>query len=95
MTSGMAADIAALLTSTSARTLTVGIDKTGRIMQHDRTAGEVLTESPGSLLGLELGSMVTGSSYGGGLQQLIDAACSDREGAAVLTIKTGTWLTAP
>jgi serine phosphatase RsbU (regulator of sigma subunit)/anti-sigma regulatory factor (Ser/Thr protein kinase) len=89
MTSGMAADIAALLTSTSARTLTVGIDKTGRIMQHDRTAGEVLTESPGSLLGLELGSMVTGSSYGGGLQQLIDAACSDREGAAVLTIKTG------
>jgi serine phosphatase RsbU (regulator of sigma subunit)/anti-sigma regulatory factor (Ser/Thr protein kinase) len=89
MTSGMAPDIAALLTSTSARTLTVGIDKTGRIMQHDRTAGEVLTESPGSLLGLELGSMVTGSSYGGGLQQLIDAACSDREGAAVLTIKTG------
>ena len=89
MTSGMAADIAALLTSTSARTLTVGIDKTGRIMQHDRTAGEVLTESPGSLLGLELGSMITGSSYGGGLQQLIDAACSDREGAAVLTIKTG------
>jgi serine phosphatase RsbU (regulator of sigma subunit)/anti-sigma regulatory factor (Ser/Thr protein kinase) len=89
MTSGMAADIAALLTSTSARTLTVGIDKTGRIMQHDRTAGEVLTESPGSLLGLELGTMITGSSYGGGLQQLIDAACSDREGAAVLTIKTG------
>src|SRR3984885_3480836 len=89
MTSGMAADIAALLTSTSARTLTVGIDKTGRIMQHDRTAGEVLTESPGSLLGLELGSMVTGSSYGGGLQQLIDAACSDREGTAVLAIKTG------
>jgi serine phosphatase RsbU (regulator of sigma subunit)/anti-sigma regulatory factor (Ser/Thr protein kinase) len=89
MTSGMAADIAALLSSTSARTLTVGIDKAGRILQHDRTAGEVLGESPGTLLGLELGSMITGSSYGGGLQQLIDAACSDREGTAVLAIKTG------
>jgi serine phosphatase RsbU (regulator of sigma subunit)/anti-sigma regulatory factor (Ser/Thr protein kinase) len=89
MTSGMAADIASLLSSTSARTLTVGIDKAGRILQHDRTAGEVLSESPGSLLGLELGTMITGSSYGGGLQQLIDAACSDREGTAVLAIKTG------
>jgi serine phosphatase RsbU (regulator of sigma subunit)/anti-sigma regulatory factor (Ser/Thr protein kinase) len=88
MTSGMAADIASLLSSTSARTLTVGIDKTGRILQHDRTAGEVLGVSPGSLLGLELGTMITGSSYGGGLQQLIDAACSDREGTAVLAIKT-------
>ncbi|HUA30972.1 MAG TPA: SpoIIE family protein phosphatase [Streptosporangiaceae bacterium] len=84
----MAADIASLLSSTSARTLTVGIDKTGRILQHDRTAGEVLGDSPGSLLGLELGGMITGSSYGGGLQQLIDSACSDRESTAVLAIKT-------
>jgi serine phosphatase RsbU (regulator of sigma subunit)/anti-sigma regulatory factor (Ser/Thr protein kinase) len=88
MTSGMAADIASLLSSTSARTLTVGIDKAGRILQHDRTAGEVLGEPPGSLLGLELGSMITGSSYGGGLQQLIEAACADREGTAVLALKT-------
>jgi serine phosphatase RsbU (regulator of sigma subunit) len=89
MTSGMAADIAALLTSTSSRTLTVGIDKSGQILQHDRAAGEVLGEVHGALLGVELGSLITGSSYGSGLQPLIDAACSDREATAVLTIKTG------
>jgi serine phosphatase RsbU (regulator of sigma subunit) len=89
VTSGMAADIAALLSSTSARTLTVGLDKSGRIMQHDRAAGEVLSEVPGSLLGVDFGSLVTGSAYGTALQSLIDAACSDREGNGVLTIKTG------
>ena len=88
VTSGMAADIAALLSSTSARTLTVGIDKSGRILQHDRSAGDVLSAGTGSLIGLELGSLVTGSAYGSGLPSLIDAACSDREGTAVLTIKT-------
>jgi serine phosphatase RsbU (regulator of sigma subunit)/anti-sigma regulatory factor (Ser/Thr protein kinase) len=83
------ADINALLSSTSARTLIVGIDKTGRILQHDRVAGEILAEAPGSLLGVELGNLVTASAYGNGLQGLIDAACSDREGQAVLTVRTG------
>ena len=89
VTSGIAADITALLSSTSARTLIVGIDKTGRILQHDRAAGEILAEAPGSLLGAELSTIVTASAYGGGLQALIDAASSDREGTAVLTVKTG------
>jgi serine phosphatase RsbU (regulator of sigma subunit) len=89
VTSGIAADISALLSSTSARTLIVGIDKAGRIVQHDRAAGEILAESPGSLLGAELGTIVTGSAYSNGLQGLIDAACSDREGTAVMTVKTG------
>jgi serine phosphatase RsbU (regulator of sigma subunit)/anti-sigma regulatory factor (Ser/Thr protein kinase) len=89
VTSGIAADINALLSSTSARTLIVGIDKTGRILQHDRAAGEILAEAPGSLLGAELSTIVTASAYGGGLQGLIDAAGSDREGTAVLTVKTG------
>src|SRR5215467_4930957 len=89
VTSGIAADITALLSSTSARTLIVGIDKTGRILQHDRAAGEILAEAPGSLLGAELSTIVTASAYGGGLQGLIDAASSDREATAVLTVKTG------
>jgi serine phosphatase RsbU (regulator of sigma subunit) len=89
VTSGIAADITALLSSTSARTLIVGIDKAGRILQHDRAAGEMLAEAPGSLLGVELSTIVTASAYGGGLQGLIDAAGSDREGTAVLTVKTG------
>jgi len=89
VTSGIAADITALLSSTSARTLIVGIDKAGRILQHDRAAGEILAEAPGSLLGADLNTIVTASAYGGGLQGLIDAASSDREGTAVLTVKTG------
>ncbi len=89
VTSGIAADISALLSSTSARTLIVGIDKAGRILQHDRAAGEMLAVAPDSLLGAELGTIVTGSAYGNGLQGLIDAACSDREGTAVLTVRAG------
>jgi serine phosphatase RsbU (regulator of sigma subunit)/anti-sigma regulatory factor (Ser/Thr protein kinase) len=84
----MAADISALLSSTSARTLTVGVDKAGVILQHDRAAGEILAQAPEPLLGVELGSLITGSSYGSGLPGLIDAACSDREGTAVLSVKT-------
>jgi serine phosphatase RsbU (regulator of sigma subunit)/anti-sigma regulatory factor (Ser/Thr protein kinase) len=88
VTSGMASDISALLSSTSARTLTVGVDKAGVILQHDRAAGEILAQAPDPLLGVELGSLITGSSYGSGLPGLIDAACSDREGTAVLSVKT-------
>ncbi len=88
VTSGIAADIPALLSSTSARTLIVGIDKVGRILQHDRAAGDILAEAPRSLLGVDLATIVTGSAYGVGLQALIDAACSDREGTAVLTVRT-------
>jgi serine phosphatase RsbU (regulator of sigma subunit) len=87
--SGMAADVAALLISTSARTLTVGLDKSGRILQHDRASGEVLAEVPGALLGVDFGTLVTGSAPGSGLQALIDAACADRESNAMLTIRTG------
>jgi serine phosphatase RsbU (regulator of sigma subunit) len=89
VTSGIAADISALLSSTSARTLIVGIDKAGRVLQHDRAAGEILADAPGSLLGADLGAIVTGSAYGSGLQGLIDAACSDREGTAMMTVRTG------
>jgi serine phosphatase RsbU (regulator of sigma subunit) len=89
VTSGIAADITALLSSTSARTLIVGIDKEGRILQHDRAAGEMLGEAPGSLLGADLATIVTASAYGSGLRGLIDAASSDREGTAVLSVRTG------
>src|SRR5260370_37089116 len=89
VTSGIAADITALLTSTSARTLIVGIDADGRILQHDRVAGDILADAPGSLLGVELSTIVSGSGYGSGLQGLIDAVGSDRAGTAVLPAKTG------
>ena len=54
---GMASDVRALVSNTSARTLILGIDKAGRILQHDRNAADVLG-APGALLGVELGSLI-------------------------------------
>jgi serine phosphatase RsbU (regulator of sigma subunit)/anti-sigma regulatory factor (Ser/Thr protein kinase) len=86
--SPVAADISALLSSTSARTLTLGIDKDGRILHHDRAAADVLAESPGALLGSDVASLLADQqAQGGTLRSLIDGACSDREGTAVLTIR--------
>jgi serine phosphatase RsbU (regulator of sigma subunit)/anti-sigma regulatory factor (Ser/Thr protein kinase) len=85
----MSGEISALLTSTSSRTLILGIDKAGRIMQHDRGAAEVLAESPEALLGADLGSLLADpETHAAALQGLIDAACSDREGTAVLAVRT-------
>src|SRR5580692_6598393 len=83
------AEISALLTNTSARTLILGIDKTGRIRQHDRAAADVLCDEPGALLGTEIGGLLAGPESGGTiLQGLIDGACSGREGTAVLKVRT-------
>jgi serine phosphatase RsbU (regulator of sigma subunit)/anti-sigma regulatory factor (Ser/Thr protein kinase) len=84
-----AGEISGLLSSTSARTLILGIDKVGRILQHDRSAADVLAESPGALLGSDLASLLADpATHAGPLQALIDAACSDREGTTMLTLKT-------
>jgi serine phosphatase RsbU (regulator of sigma subunit) len=84
-----AGEISGLLSSTSARTLILGIDKAGRILQHDRGAIDVLAESPGTLLGSDLASLLADpAAQAGPLQGLIDAACSDREGTTMLTLKT-------
>ena len=88
MASPVAADISALLSSTSARTLTLGIDKDGRILHHDRAAADVLSESPGALLGSDVVTLLADpEAQGETLRALIDGACSDREGTAVLTIR--------
>ncbi len=82
-------EISGLLSSTSAQTFILGIDKTGRILQHDRSAADLLAEPPGTLLGSELGSLLTDpAAHSAALQGLIDAACSDREGTTVLTLRT-------
>ncbi|MGH3277456.1 MAG: hypothetical protein ACRDNZ_24415, partial [Streptosporangiaceae bacterium] len=83
------ADISALLASTSARTLMLGIDKAGKILQHDRAAADVLCEVPSALLGTYLGSVLAGPrSQAAALNGLIDGACSGREGTTVLTVRT-------
>jgi len=87
--SAVAAEVSAVLAS-STRTLILGIDKTGRIRQHDRGAGDVLSTEPGALIGTDLGSLLTKPDGPAAiaLQALIDGACSDREGTTVLAFRT-------
>ena len=79
-----------MLSSTSARTLILGIDKAGRVRQHDRVAGDILTDLPGTLIGTELGSLLAAPDgpATATLQGLIDSAISDRESTAVLSFRT-------
>jgi serine phosphatase RsbU (regulator of sigma subunit)/anti-sigma regulatory factor (Ser/Thr protein kinase) len=79
-----------VLSSTSARTLILGIDKEGRVRQHDRVAGDVLAGSPGTLIGTELATLlaVHDGAAAASLQNLIDSAISDRESTAMLSFRT-------
>jgi anti-sigma regulatory factor (Ser/Thr protein kinase) len=85
--SAATAEISALLANTSARTLMLGVDKTGTIRQHDRTAADVLCDEPAALLGTDLSGLLVGPEASS-LQGLIDGACSGREGTAVLKVRT-------
>ena len=96
MASAVAADVSAVLANTSTRTLILGIDKTGRIRQHDRAAGDVLSGEPGALIGTELGSLLAEPAGPNALtlQSLIDGACSNRESTTVLSFRTANGATA-
>src|SRR5215472_2265475 len=95
--SAVAAEVSAsaVLANTSTRTLILGIDKAGRIRQHDRGAGDVLAGGvlagePSPLIGVELGSLlaVPGGPAATMLRSMIDGACSNREGTTVLAFRT-------
>ena len=90
MASAVAADVSAVLANTSTRTLILGIDKTGRIRQHDRAAGDVLCGEPGALIGTELATLLAAPEGPNALtlQSLIDGACSNRESTTVLSFRT-------
>jgi serine phosphatase RsbU (regulator of sigma subunit)/anti-sigma regulatory factor (Ser/Thr protein kinase) len=87
--------MSALLSSPSGRTLILGIDKGGRIRQHDRAAGDVLADPPAALMGTELASLLARPDSGAvaTLQGLIDSAISDRESTAVLAFRTASGAT--
>ncbi|MBO0835205.1 MAG: serine/threonine-protein phosphatase, partial [Actinobacteria bacterium] len=91
----------AVLANTSTRTFILGIDKAGCIRQHDRAAGEVLAGgvlagAPSTLIGTELGSLLATADGPPAtvLQSMIDGACSNREGTAVLSFRTANDATA-
>src|ERR1700690_555314 len=85
-TSSVATSMAPAL-NTAARTLILGIDISGRILQCDRHAPKVLGRSPGELLGAELGDItVDKPDQKEALTGLIDPMRSGRESTAMLTI---------
>src|SRR5260221_102160 len=85
----MAAEMSAVLSSTSAQTLTLGIDRKGRIRQHDRGAGDILADKPGSLLDTDLGELIAGpGDPAEAVSGLIEATVANRNKTTVLSIRT-------
>jgi Stage II sporulation protein E (SpoIIE)/Histidine kinase-like ATPase domain/PAS fold len=90
--------------SSSVRTLILGIDYDGRIVQHDRNAAKILARKPEDLLGAQLIELLSASTQPNGAHAnspaarqvdgaaavagLLEAIRSDREGSAMLTIDT-------
>jgi serine phosphatase RsbU (regulator of sigma subunit) len=67
----------------------LGIDQSGRIVQHDRNSQEILAPPGESLLGAHLRDLVTASPAAGSpLDGLLGAARTSREATAVLTVRT-------
>jgi hypothetical protein len=66
--------ITALLSNVSVRTLILGIDETGRVIQHDRYAPEILPLDSAELVGAHLSDLIaTPSTAESALTTLMDA----------------------
>src|SRR5690349_5437622 len=77
---GYRSKITTLLSHTSVRTLILGVDQAGRIVQHDRNAQEILATSGGALLGTHLSDLVVETPVPGmPLNSLLEAAKAGRE----------------
>ncbi len=89
--------------ATSVRTLILGIDYDGRIVQHDRNAPRILGREPEELLGAQLSDLTVRGAHAettaenshaaraaglAAISMLLEAIRSDREGSAMLTIST-------
>ena len=83
--------------SSSVRTLILGIDYDGRIVQHDRNAARILAREPDELLGAQLSELTVRGTQANShaarpvdgvtaVSGLLEAIRSDREGTAILTI---------
>ncbi len=76
------------LFSLSARTLILGVDQTGRILQYDRTVPRALGLPPDDLLGSNLSDLVAeAAEQRAAVAGLLDAIGSDRENTVMLAIK--------
>ena len=61
---GVAAESSHPAMSSSVRTLILGIDYDGRIVQHDRNAGKILARKPEDLLGAQLIELTSAGAEG-------------------------------
>ena len=85
----VATEVSAVIASASAQTLTLGIDESGQIRQHDRAAGDILADQSGSLLGTGLSTLISGPGDPAALLAgMIEATRADRQSTAVLTLRT-------
>jgi GAF domain-containing protein len=87
--------------NSSVRTLILGIDYDGNIVQHDRNAPHVLAREPEELLGAHLSEITAATSPGSSAARpadaiagLLDAIRSDREGTTMLSVETRNGLAA-
>jgi serine phosphatase RsbU (regulator of sigma subunit)/anti-sigma regulatory factor (Ser/Thr protein kinase) len=76
------------LSSLSLRTLILGVDQAGQVLQYDRAAPGALGLKPDELLGAHLSDLAAKpAEQPDTLKKLLDAVRSDREGSAMLAIK--------
>jgi serine phosphatase RsbU (regulator of sigma subunit)/anti-sigma regulatory factor (Ser/Thr protein kinase) len=78
--------------NSSVRTLILGVDRSGRIVQHDRTASKILARSSSDLLGVHLNDITSQGRAQVGI--LLDAVKSEREASTVLTVALANGSTA-
>jgi hypothetical protein len=85
---GYGAEITRLEFEASVRALTLGLDQAGRVVLHDRNAGEILAGGAGCLLGTSLGDLVMGSTVDGSpLHRFLESIRCGQEATAVLTLR--------
>ena len=86
---GISAESVSPALSSSVRTLILGIDYDGRIVQHDRLAPRILAREPDELLGAQLSDLTARPADGAAaIAGLLEAIRADREGTAMLTVDT-------
>jgi serine phosphatase RsbU (regulator of sigma subunit)/anti-sigma regulatory factor (Ser/Thr protein kinase) len=78
--------------NSSVRTLILGVDRSGRIVQHDRTASKILARSSSDLLGVHLNDITSQARDQVGI--LLEAVKSEREASTVLTVALANGTTA-
>ena len=83
--------------NTSVRSLILGIDRNGTIVQHDRTAPKVLSRPSDDLLGVPLKDITANPSDAMtefNIGMLLDAVRSDREASSMLSIALASGISA-